>query len=133
MIPGAVVKFQKPSKELERWREAVRGLGSIISHQKNGIQIHHPIGRTAKVKGVGNVGHFFILPLTHWEHTYIHQGKFGLDVLRHDWLAFNNDKHDDEMQKFTRLDLEKFLFARVCNKLDCPSPEAVTAIMDYRK
>ena len=52
--------------------EAVRELGSVISGEP--ALIHHCIGRSAKIKGVGNIGHWFLLPLTDQEHKDLHNG-----------------------------------------------------------
>lgn len=48
----------------------MRAIGSILSGNTYGIEIHHCVGRTA-VHNKVHVGHWFILPLTHDEHEWI--------------------------------------------------------------
>jgi hypothetical protein len=63
------MKNDKPNAAEERWREAVRELGSCVTGAP--ALIHHCVGRTAKHNKV-EIGHWWILPLTEREHAWIH-------------------------------------------------------------
>ena len=99
----------------------VRGYGSIISG-KSPAEIHHCIGRTAKIKidlVSENIGHFFILPLTHEEHKMIDQGTVGLTVLKA-WFVQKNfiNSHDAiQLNDLSLHEFEKHLFKRMTKRL----------------
>jgi len=68
-------KGNAPSAAQKRWREAVRGLGSVISGEP--AVIHHAVGVTGKHNKIA-IGHWWILPLTDDEHKSLHAGEaFG--------------------------------------------------------
>ena len=118
MIPTSA-----PNSEQRRWREAVRGLGSILGPSRHAIEIHHCAGRTARHNKV-DIGHWWILPLTSQEHGMLHgdMGRFEIEAL--------------EFNPVGRWDCEKFLFHKVLMSLDGtlePPYEVIQAIMDYRK
>ena len=98
----------QPNAAQKRWRESVRDLGM-------GQVIHHAIGRTIKKKGVGNLGHWFLVPLANDEMHW----------------AVHNDMGKD------RKPYEKARFARVCERYqdihgELPLPPGVyDAIMEY--
>lgn len=52
-----------PTASQCRFMRYMAELGCCISPEMWRVQIHHVVGRSAKVKGVGNIGHWFILPL----------------------------------------------------------------------
>ena len=99
----------QPNAAQKRWREEVRelGLGQII---------HHCTDRTMKIKGVGNIGHWFIVPC-------------------------RDDAHHREIHSMgkDRKPYEKKRFAMVCdvyalNHGPAPLPEGVyEAIMEFTK
>ncbi len=60
-------KGNAPTAAQKRFREEVRALGCVISHEKYGVEIHHVVGATGKNNKV-KIGHWFILPLTTWYH-----------------------------------------------------------------
>jgi hypothetical protein len=69
-----------PTAAQKRWREAVRGLGSVISGGP--AVIHHPVGRTGKHNKV-DIGHWWVIPLTDDEHKALHNGEtFGFESKR---------------------------------------------------
>jgi len=112
-------KNNAPNVAQKRWREEVRGLGSIVSLSGyyGRTVIHHPVGQSAKIKGVGNIGNWWVIPLTEDLHEDLHNGeKFGFE---------------------TRKEWEKYMFADVMKKLyghpDSPSDEVLAAIRDYRR
>lgn len=56
----------QPNAEQKRWREEVRQLGM-------GEIIHHATDRTMKVRPVGNIGHWWLVPCeSEEEHRRIH-------------------------------------------------------------
>lgn len=60
------MKTVQPTAEQKRWRESVRALGM-------GEIIHHATDRTMKIKGVGNIGHWWLVPCeTAQDHQKIH-------------------------------------------------------------
>lgn len=62
-------KGNQPTAAQVRWREAVRGLGSVISGGP--AVIHHPVGCTGKHNKIA-IGHWWIIPLTDEEHKQLH-------------------------------------------------------------
>jgi len=70
-------KGNAPTAAQKRWREAVRGLGSIISGEP--AVIHHAVGATGKHNKV-DIGHWWLIPLTDDEHKALHAGEtFGYE------------------------------------------------------
>ena len=117
----------------KRWLKLVaERLPCIVSGESYSKQIHHCLGRTAKVKGVGNIGHWFILPLA-WEY--------------HDVASNSEYNVTHHKQAFTdRFGTEKDLFMDVVYKLgflakwdksintdDFPPQEVVDAILNYTR
>lgn len=105
-------KGNQPSASQKRWREAVRELGSIITGM--GAIIHHPVGVTAKHNKV-KIGHWWVIPLTDYEHDQVHEGN-----------SYGSN---------SRKEFEKNTFYEVCALLhdhaDRPSHEIIDAIQDY--
>lgn len=106
------VKFDKPNKAEELWRESVRSLDCLLTGSP--AEIHHAVGRTAKHNKI-EIGHHWIIPLSTECHRWIHQ------------------------QGKLRKPLEKILFRQVLAQIqahsecDLPSPEVIRAIFDYRR
>lgn len=84
----------QPNAAQKRWREEVRllGMGQII---------HHAIDRTMKIKGVGNIGHWWLIPCTDDAHHFaIH--KMGKDRKPYEKARFQEvirryvDLHDEK-------------------------------------
>ncbi len=109
-------KGNAPTAAQKRWRESVRGLGSIFSSGTEGqgivpAEIHHPVGVTGKHNKI-EIGHWWILPLTKDEHGAVHEGYIE-----------------------DRKEFEKENFKDVCMWLkghkDMPSTEVIEAIQDY--
>ena len=101
-------KGNAPTAQQKRWLQAVAELSP-------GMQIHHPVGATAKIKGVGNIGHWWLVPVDEISHRDIHAGIFGKD----------------------RKVLEKRIFeanlAELKDFADCPPQEVIDAIRNYHK
>lgn len=113
------MKFDQPNAEQKRWRELVRGLGSIIDYGP--AEIHHPAGRTAKHNKV-DIGHWWVLPLTKPLHRLLDDDKTEFDR-----RAFG-------FPLVGRWDAEKLLFQKVLARLEISPPdEVIEAIMDYRR
>lgn len=114
-------KGNAPTAAQKRWREAVRGLGSVISGAP--AVIHHPVGCTGKHNKIA-IGHWWILPLTDEEHKLLHLNE----------LKF----------KKTRKTFEKLMYKKILNKMffkpekyikadDFPPFAVDVAIEDYHK
>lgn len=103
-------KGNAPSAAQKRWREAVRDAGSKESGEK--MQIHHPVGATAKHNKV-HIGHWWVIPVDEQSHKDLHAGLLGKG----------------------RKTVEKQVFSNVVKHLynhpDRPPLEALDAIMDY--
>lgn len=122
------MRFEKPNAEQLAWRESVRRNGSIISGLSN-VEIHHVIGRTAKVKDVGNLGHWFILGLDRQEHEWIGWGNEGLRLLKKACLDPDECFLDLSMMEF-----QKLLFAMTYERLRPNFPDGVyEAIMKWHR
>ena len=120
---------EKPNKEQENFREIVRATRSCISGRGD-CEIHHPAGRTAKVHGVGNIGHWFLLPMQTHEHRLVDQGADGLETLQSMFMGY---QPMEMVWDLTLHDFEKYLYQRVLNKIDrdkWPPDEVVEAIMN---
>ena len=102
-----------PNAAQKRWREKVRGLGSIISGGP--AVIHHCVGRTAKHNKI-HIGHWWIVPLTDKEHKDLHAGRL-------------------DTPQISRKEAEKYLFDRAVKRLGADDlPEGVyDAIMEYHR
>jgi len=114
----------------------VADLGCVVTGS-SACQIHHPFGRTAQVKGVGNIGHWFIIPLMALSHAQIDQGKLGLQTLKDDSDTMRGD--GDKTKDMSLHDLEKYLFGIVLrrvgkeNRPDGLTSEIIQAISEYRR
>lgn len=124
--------MSNPTIKQLRFREYVRGLGCCVSPESWAIQIHHVIGRTAKVKGVGNIGHWFVLPLA-WRYH---------DVDSNDDLNVTHRKHAFEDQFGTQAELFNQVLKTLIHKAktdssidfdDFPPSDVVEAITNYRR
>ena len=90
-----------------------RGL-QAVAELETGIQIHHPVGVTAKHDKV-HIGHWWIIPVDEQVHKDIHAGRFGKD----------------------RKTLEKSIFENILDALkdhpDYPPQDAIDAIQAYHR
>jgi hypothetical protein len=100
-------KGNAPSATQKRWLDAVASLSP-------GMQIHHPVGITAKHNKV-HIGHWWLVPVDEQSHRDIHAGVFGKD----------------------RKVLEKRIFEANLEALegspDYPPQDAIDAIRDYHR
>lgn len=107
-------KNHEPTAEQRRWMGKVAGLGSLIGYGKT--EIHHPIGKAARIKGVGNIGNWFVICITRDHHLILHaQGRKAFEkVTGHS---------------------EKELFEKTCSRMEkLPfSQEIYNEIMKYHK
>ena len=120
-------KGNNPTAAHKKWYDLIANEGSVISRYRP-IIIHHPEGATARVKPVGNIGHWYVIPLAHDEHMALHRNDLKpLFDSHEDWTGC--DCHD-----MTRREFEKHLFARMCKKFVLPfSGQIYQAIMEYTK
>ena len=113
-----------------RWRENVRSLGCVITHDPRCV-IHHPAGRTAKHQKTP-IGHEFVLPVSHDIHVLIH--KHDPWNVKHQWLNYNFERDHEQIEPMTLHEFEKYLFAVVCNKVRFPFGEDLyLKIMDWHR
>lgn len=100
----------QPNAEQKRWREAVRDLGM-------GEIIHHAIDRTMKIKGVGNIGHWWLIPCTDDAH---HR---NIHALGKDRKPYEKARFEQVVRRYVDLREEK-----------PPLPDGVfEAIMGFRR
>lgn len=126
-----IMKFDPPNAIQKLWREKVRVAGSCIDGGHNQIQIHHPFGRTARVKSVGNIGHFCILALDPYHHALIDKGSAGLRDLKNEYIAYHPGVDLDDLSLH---EFEKFLFAKSLTRLHPPFEcDVYAAIMEYHR
>ena len=89
--------------------------------------IHHPIGRTAKIKGVGNIGHWFLVPIQASLHDALHAG--NLQQVKD---SYWNERVD--VEDMTRLEFEKHIFDELCESIGVGIPDDVMkAILEYHR
>jgi hypothetical protein len=102
-------KNHKRTAEQKKWHGQVAELGCITSGSTQ-AQIHHCVGATAKHNKI-HIGEWFVLPLNPFNHSYIDQGRFGLDMLKTE--AGERYNADDRVKDMSLHEFEKFLFGRV--------------------
>lgn len=106
--------------EQKRFRELLREQGSILTGSNSSkIEIHHPIGESAQVKGVGNIGHWFLNTLSQQEHQWIggdiERFKRAMSAARFTTLQFNRVNWD--IKSASALELSKALFLMELSRL----------------
>jgi hypothetical protein len=115
-----------------RFREYMRDLGCCVSSEDWNVQIHHIFGRSTKVKGVGNIGEWAMLPIA-WRYHDVHSN---------DPLNVTHCKNKFESNFGTQAELFNQALntliakAKVNNSIDAsnfPPNEVVKAIMEYRR
>ena len=111
------MKGHQPNAEQKKWRENVRQTKSVVSGLSR-VEIHHVLCRTAKIKGIGNIGHYFILPLDREEHSWIDWGQEGLKKLKDAYIDNHGPRYFYEIEHMTLMEFQKFLFGRVCEKME---------------
>ena len=119
--------MSNPTAKQKRWLEWVANQPCIATGF-NMIQVHHIWGRETKVKGVGNIGHWAILPIwfclhdvssndphnvTHHKNAF--EDRFGNQGLLFDFL-WRNASFDDSF-----------------DNEDFPPHEVLIAITNYRR
>lgn len=75
----------RPNAAQKRWRERVRESGTILGGL-GPIHVHHCAGRTARHDGI-HIGHWWILPLTEYQHRSIHADPDRKGREKHLWLC----------------------------------------------
>ena len=109
-----------------QWREWVRRQGCCVSNEDYAVQIHHVLGREAKSKGVGNIGHWYILPLS-WRYH---------DVASDDPFNVTHHKRDFEREFSKQSELFHFLVEEAMgdpnfNNKNIPPKNVVEAILGW--
>ena len=128
--------MNNPSAEQKKWMGTVAAIGCIVTGS-SACQIHHPFGRTASVKGVGNLGHWLIIGLHPLSHAQIDQGKLGLQTLKDDSDTMRGD--GDKTKDMSLHELEKYLYGILLrrigkeNRPDGLTSEIINAISEYRR
>ena len=103
-----------PNKVQQDWWKTVRSLGPLGNYGP--VEVHHFLGATTQVKGIGNIGHFALIPISHEDH-----------LIRH----LKGRRAFEEATGKT----EKGLFIEVCKRIEeLPfGVELYTAILDYHR
>ncbi len=103
-----------PNAAQKRWMETVAGLGPLGTYGR--VELHHFLSATTQVKGIGNIGHFAIIPISHEDH-----------LIRH----LKGRRAFEEATGKT----EKGIFIEVCKRIeDLPfGVEIYNAILDYHR
>lgn len=105
-------KGNSPTAAQKRWYDAVASFGCIECG--NPAQIHHCVGASAKIKGVGNIGHQFILPLCPEHHAAVH--------------AMGRDRKPYEKQRFADV-----ILSAPSLGADLPPDDVIAAIEGYHR
>jgi hypothetical protein len=126
-------KGNAPNAAQKKWMGQVADLGCITCGSQ-AIQIHHVLGVTAKHNKI-SIGHWWILPLNPFNHSYIGQGRFGLDMLKTE--AGQRYDEDDKIKPMSLHDLEKYLFGKVLRAIPKEKwpfgDDVVQAIADWHR
>ena len=120
-------KGNRPTAAHKKWYDLIANEGSVISRSRP-VFLHHPEGAMAKIKSVGNIGHWYVIPLAYDEHYALHRGDL--------YPLFTSFEHwtGRDCGDMSRREFEKHLFARMCKKFVLPfSDEIYQAIMEYTK
>ena len=124
--------MNNPTASQKRFMENMRKLGCCVSVEDWHVQIHHMLGRTAKVKGVGNIGHWAILPLS-WRFHDVHSND-PLNVTHHKY-AFE-DRFGTQVDNYLQC-LHKLRYLAKTDKsidpADFPPDNVVKAIKEWRR
>lgn len=125
--------MSNPTAKQIRFREYMRDLGCCVSGEDWIVQIHHVLGREAKSKGVGNIGHWYVLPLAFMYH----------DVsATYNPLNVTHNKNDFEAHFGTQAELfnkclntliDKARINKNIDSADFPPHNVVEAITNYRR
>lgn len=111
------MRVAQPSKQLWRFRETVRELGSVLSSRP--AVIHHVVGRTAVHRKVA-IGHWWILPLADDEHRMLHSHRWALEEQALGFIMGS------------RWDFEKLMWSRVLQQLEeQPPQDVIDSIYSY--
>jgi len=119
--------------EQKKWMGTVADLGCILC---GGIaEIHHVVGRAAKQNKVP-IGHAYILPLHHINHSYIDQGVFGLEKLKAEAIERYGDA--DTIDGMRLHEFELYLFGKVLRRTRGNWPtfldeQMIQAIKEWRR
>ena len=92
----------------------VAGLGPMGTYGR--VELHHFLGATTQVKGIGNLGHWAIIPISAGDHFVRHNvGRAGFE--------------------YATGKTETGIFIELCKRIeDLPfSVEIYNAILDYHK
>ena len=104
--------MNNPSAEQKKWMGTVAAIGCIVTGS-SACQIHHVAGRAAKQNKVP-IGHAYILPLHHINHSYIDQGVFGLEKLKME--AIERYDEADTIGVMRLHEFELYLFGKVLRR-----------------
>lgn len=115
-------KGNAPNTQQKRWRETIRDLGCIACGWPSHIEIHHPVGATAK-HNKQPIGHWWILPLCKSCHEAVTEDRDALS-----YIAFR-------FRLVGPFDSEKLLFMKLLERVtEIPFPsETEAAILDYHR
>tara|TARA_R110000851_G_scaffold313007_1_gene474433 strand:- start:18 stop:377 length:360 start_codon:yes stop_codon:yes gene_type:complete len=119
--------MSNPTAKQKRWLEYV-AKQPCIATGFNMIQVHHIWGRETKVKGVGNIGHWAILPIWYCLH----------DVSSDDPHNVTHHKNAFEDKFGKQGDIFSILYANALidesfNSEDLPPIEVLSAVANYRR
>ena len=119
--------------EQKKWMGTVADLGCILCGGT--AEIHHVAGRTAKQNKVP-IGHAYILPLHHINHSYIDQGVFGLEKLKAEAIERYGDT--DTIGVMRLHEFELYLFGKVLRRTRGNWPtfldeQMITAIKEWHR
>ena len=104
-------KGNAPTAAQKRWREAVRELAGA---SEPSIEIHHPVGVTAKHNKV-HIGHWWVIAIPSEMHNKLHAGNLG------------------PLRKEFEKDAFKSVLTFLPNHPDRPAQEVIEAIEDYHR
>lgn len=112
--------LDNPSGMQKSWREWVRATGSILDY-RTPCEIHHPAGRTA-VQDKVPIGHWFLLPLTKQQHSWVDDGIEGLDMMKAIYQTGHGFDDADVIDDMTLHEFERYLFEKVIDRAPPPPP-----------
>lgn len=107
-----------PNAHQANWCALLRELGSAVSGNRSPfVEAHHPIGATAEIKGVGNIGQYFVVILSHDEHELIAKDLQKFKELVYQYNRSEVSRWHEAVWDMTRLELEKMLFFQQIQRL----------------
>lgn len=124
--------MSNPTAKQIAFLKYMRDEGCCVSSEDWRIQMHHPIGRSAKVKGVGNIGHWFVIPLAWRYHDVDSNDPLNVTHNKNAFIEHFKSEGDLWRDHYEKVKA-KSLTHKCVDAKNLPSMDVVEAIQNYRR